>query len=158
MRCVALKIKSGVVYSSADIINNHFKKQKEVGKVYYSTNVPFDTRREMEKVLFYFSHQGVIRYVLADIIKSEFNKSPFSPNDSCKYSPAQYQNMDKKSWLLLENMREVQEDYLDDCFVEYTNGTSKKLVQIINSQNRLNRVYFNKISENIEDDDDVLIK
>ena len=89
MKCVALKIQNGIAYSGADIINTHFKKEKEVGQTYYSTNVPFDSRREMEKVLFFFIHQGIPRYVLADIIKSKFNKTPFTPDDSCKYSPTQ---------------------------------------------------------------------
>ena len=157
MKCVALKIQNGIAYSGADIINTHFKKEKEVGQTYYSKNVPFDSRREMEKVLFFFIHQGIPRYVLADIIKSEFNKTPFTPDDSCKYSPTQYHNIDKKSWFLIKNMKEVYQDFLDDCFVEYTNGTSEKLLDVINSQSRLNRVYFNKYSLSV-DDENILIK
>lgn len=157
MKCVALKIQNGIAYSGADIINTHFKKEKEVGQTYYSTNVPFDSRREMEKVLFFFIHQGIPRYVLADIIKSEFNKTPFTPDDSCKYYPTQYHNIDKKSWFLIKNMKEVYQDFLDDCFVEYTNGTSEKLLDVINSQSRLNRVYFNKYSLSV-DDENILIK
>ena len=90
-------------------------------------------------------------------VKSEFNKTPFTPDDSCKYSPTQYHNINKKSWFLIKNMKEVYQDFLDDCFVEYTNGTSEKLLDVINSQSRLNRVYFNKYSLSV-DDENILIK
>ena len=100
MKCVALKIQNGIAYSGADIINTHFKKEKEVGQTYYSTNVPFDSRREMEKVLFFFIHQGIPRYVLADIIKSEFNKTPFTPDDSHLY-PKVYCFLYRKTFLLI---------------------------------------------------------
>lgn len=159
MKCVALKIKNGVAQSGADIINIHYKKEKEAGKVYYSTNVPFDSKREMEKILFYFNHRGILKYVLADIIKCKFNKIPFTPNDDCKYSPTQYQNIDKKSWFLIENMREVGADFINYCVVEYSNKGDEKLLDVINSKtgSRINRVYFNKLSEN-KNDEDILIK
>ena len=54
-------------------------------------------------------------------------------------------------------MKEIYQDFLDDCFVEYTNGTSEKLLDVINSQSRLNRVYFNKYSLSV-DDENILIK
>ena len=53
MKGVALKIQNGVA-SAADIINTHFKKERHSGKVYFSTNVPFDKKRKLEVILFFF--------------------------------------------------------------------------------------------------------
>lgn len=156
MKGVALKIQNNGAIVGADIINTHFKKERQNGRVYYSTNVPFDKRRKIEKILFFFNHKGKLRYVIGDIIRYEFNNNPFIPNDSSKYSPEEYANVEKKSWFLIKGMKEVDNTFLEKCFVEYSTGESKKLIEIINHESRINRVYFNKISETMEDD--VLIK
>ena len=97
MKGVALKIQNGVASSAADIINTHFKKERHSGKVYFSTNVPFDKKRKLEVILFFFSHKGSIRYVLADVIQCEFNTISFIPSDSSNYSPEEYATVEKKS-------------------------------------------------------------
>ena len=151
MKGVALKIQNGVASSAADIINTHFKKERHSGKVYFSTNVPFDKKRKLEVILFFFSHKGSIRYVLADVIQCEFNTISFIPSDSSNYSPEEYATVEKKSWFLINQMREVDIAFVKECTVEYNTGNAKKLIDIIESENRINRVYFNRPSENNED-------
>ena len=48
-------------------------------------------------------------------------------------------------------MREVDIAFVKECTVEYNTGNSKKLIDIIETENRINRVYFNRPSENNED-------
>lgn len=150
MKGVALKIQNGIV-SAADIINTHFKKERHAGKVYFSTNVPFDKKRKLEIILFFFNYKGSIRYVLADVIQCEVNNIPFIPSDSSDYSPEEYATVEKKSWFLIKQMREVDAAFIKECTVEYNTGNAKKLIDIIESENRINRVYFNRPSENNED-------
>ena len=51
-----------------DIINQHFKKLKLSGRVYYSTNIIFEESklREIKKLILFFEENNCRRYVVAD--------------------------------------------------------------------------------------------
>lgn len=141
MKGVALKVRSFGGDTAADIINYHYEICCKYGLSYFSTNIMFDEARVIDQVLFYFEHHSKRRYVLAEVKKLETKRVPFVPTDSGKYSPEQYVDEPKKSWFLISDMREVEQNIIDSYSVKYTDGSSKGLEEVIASP-RLNRVYY----------------
>lgn len=153
---VALKIRSIGGNTAADIINFHYKVCCENEFTYFSTNIMCDEKRTINQVLFFFEHHSKRRYVLAEMKRLESKQVPFIPTDSMKFSPKQYADEPKKSWFLISEMREVEQNVIDSYSVRYTDGTSKRLEDVISSP-RLNRVYY-VIDDLLEKQENILIQ
>ena len=143
MKGVCLKIRNKGNETAADVINAHYKKMKAEGAVYFSTRLMIKEDRGVQQVLFYFIHHNRARFVTADILSVKTSKTAFVPEDSVKYSLSKRFFVPKKSWLLMKNMREVPQEYIESCNVYYNDGRTRKLLDVIKHPN-FNRAYYRK--------------
>ena len=126
--------------SSKEIINSHYKIAKDKGSVWFSTAIQISTKRIIDKVLFVAHNGNEEVYVLADVIDIKVQKDPFIVEEK-DLIPANYQNEAKISWLLIKNMKKVDSQYADEATVYYTDGSEKKLRELM-QQPRINRAYY----------------
>lgn len=149
---IAIKLANKVSKLARDIINEHFLVEKEEGKVFFSTDIPINSLREIEKVIFQVEYNKKLIYVVADVINITVQKEPFIPCIEKKLIPESYKNDPKRSWLLIKNMKKVDKEFVDKCIVYYTDGRKEKVADVL-SKPRVNRAYFtwedNRIQDNL---------
>lgn len=166
METVALRVLPHGGDVPRDIINQHYKKSKLSGKVYYSTGVIFEESklREIKKLILFFEENNFRRYVIADVIKSlkynlkKADASQCIPEDSSLWSVKKYENIAANTWFLIESLRVPTQEEIDSFQVKYMaeNQVSiRRLEDVLDASTRPNRVYcsqFYDCSEKIEDE------
>ena len=149
-----------------DIINQHFKKLKLSGRVYYSTKIIFEESklREIKKLILFFEENNCRRYVVADVIKSlkyslkKEDSSQCIPKDSFLWSVKKYENIAANTWFLIESLRVPSQEEIDSYRVKYMAENQvyvRRLEDVLDASTRPNRVYcsqFHECSEEIEDE------
>lgn len=150
-RGIALKLvnsKSGI--SNKEIINSHYKVEKKMGSVWYSTAIPISNNRKIDKVLFVvFTDAGEI-YITADIVEMKNSNESFVLDDCKELIPENYQTEKKKTWLHIKNMEKVDCEYVDNATVYYTDGSEKNIRTLMHMP-RINRAYYTWKAENDEE-------
>lgn len=148
---IAIKLANKVSKLARDIINEHFLVEKEEGKVFFSTDIPINSLREIEIIIFQVEYNKELIYVAADVINVMVQKDPFiPPYVEKKLIPESYKNEPKRSWLLITNMQKVDKKFLDKCSVYYTDGRKEKVTDVLSTP-RVNRAYFTWENNAIED-------
>lgn len=124
-----------------EIINRHFKIQREKGSVWFSTAIPISTIRQIDEVLFVVSTEMGYLYVTADVLETKLGKEPFYLKGSDELIPESYRGEKKKTWLHISNMKKVDNEYADKAIVYYQDG-SEKIVPELMTLPRINRAYY----------------
>ena len=153
MKGIAIKQTRGSVGVSK--INSMFKKCKEYGKVYYSTNIIIVDAPSFSEILFCLNYKGKFIFVVADIVSYEgFSKGKGIPSDCHDFMCDSSNIVACRNWFLVNNMREVSLNYVKRLKVVKIDGSTTSLLENL-SKPKLNRLDYVDVTL---DDEDVLIK
>jgi hypothetical protein len=155
---IALKLLTSSNESPLEIANAHLAHARtHDGKVLYSTNIPISSRfTNLKSAILYFekSPQQFI-FIQADILSiSCGNKFKYIPSIANEFSPPQYADQPRQTWLLFTNLRRADMEFLRSLKSVRTDGVLVPFTQIVSDSPRANRVYWYIDPEN---DDDGLI-
>ena len=146
------KIKGDVV--ALKVINSMFKKIKKNGCVYYPSDATFSLGSHFDEVLFYFKHNGVYKFVVADIERFlNFGKAKGVPSDLFSYDHVGFSGVNYRDWFLISNMREVSLDYVSRLNAIYSNSDIVDLLTVMKKPNLYHIPYVIGT-----EDKDILIK
>lgn len=152
MNGAALKLSSNIL-SATDIVNQHYSILKKKGIVYFSTDIQFSVERCIDQLLLVFKHKSETKYVVANVLEKRMESEPFVPSDANSYSPSMFSNEPKRSWFKLTTMNVVDDLFIENCVVNYSDGAEKRLKDVLQYP-RFNRCYYSVV----EASEDLLIK
>lgn len=133
-----------------EIINKHFKVQREKGSVWFSSAIPISTIRQINEVLFVVCTEVGYLYVTAEVLETKSRREPFYLEGCDELIPESYRGEKKKTWLHISNMKKVNIEYADKAIIYYSDGSEKKVSELMTLP-RTNRAYYTW--SEIEDED-----
>lgn len=147
MRGIAIKLQNYEQQSAVDVLNIHLRTARENGgRVYFSTNLRISSRQgNITQLLICFPKpSGSLGYLQADIVKilQGDRQSFIPPEDAATYSPEEYADTPCATWLLIQNLRRADPQFLSQIMVTTSNGENVHLTEIFTRSPRLNRVYW----------------
>ena len=146
MRGIAIKLQNYEHQSAVDVLNAHLRTARENGGlVFFSTNLRVSSRQgNISALLLCFpTPSGSLGYLQADIVKIvQGDRQKFIPSDAGTYSPPEYSDTPCATWLLIQNLRRADPQFLSQIMVTASNGENVHLTEIFTRSPRLNRVYW----------------
>lgn len=150
MKDIGLAIRFPKKKQPKQVVNIHYSKEQEIGKVAFSTGLLIDKRKmhDLEKLLFFWfddvKQENV--YVLADVHAVKASGQPFIPSEWLDYIPNVYKNPET-TWMLISNIKIVNEADLGE-YIVYERENIEALTDVL-KRPRFPRVFFQHKNINI---------
>lgn len=145
MRGIAIKLQNYANQNAVEVLNLHLRAARaNGGLVYFSTNLRISSRQGgISSLLICFPKpSGGLGYLQADIAKIlQGDRQSYIPSNSAKYSPKEFSDTPCATWLLIQNLRRADPQFLSQVMVA-SNGENVHLTEIFTRSPRLNRVYW----------------
>lgn len=159
MKGVILKVQQLDGLSPTKILNLHIAKARDAGRCYYATAIPFCLqKKDLDSVIFFFqAADKTLVFVQADLssLSRRQDGKPFRPDDCEEFSPAVFAPVPRSSWLMLQNFRRVDLDFVSSLYTLPGGSVEQQSVaEVIRHSCRVNRVYW---TDEIIPDEDVLL-
>lgn len=140
---MALRVMPGAygfrVLSSDTIIQLHVDKAKEVGKVYYSTDININAKHipYLKELLLYNENVAYAANICC-VLTNKKDKVKIVPDDAAEFSPDIFASEEKLIWFLLSDFRKVSDTELKILRTNDGDDVYTKISKL----GRANRFYY----------------